>query len=59
MEYLSCLHTTVASAVDHEVLHIVPHSPFLQISTRPSLADSPPTNLTSEPEQEALVKKSE
>ncbi len=43
----SCLHTTVASVMFQILLQIVPHSLLRQISTRPSVGNSPPTSLKS------------
>ncbi len=39
----SCLHTTVASGADQKSSHTVPHVMFMQISTRPSRMEAPPT----------------
>lgn len=43
----SCLQTTWASAAPQMSSQTVPHSPLLQNSTRPSLAEAPPTSLRS------------
>ena len=40
----SCLQTTTASLVLHESSQTVPQTLLLQISTRPSVAEVPPTN---------------
>ena len=45
--YPSCLQTTLASAVDQESSHTVPHTLFRQISTLPSSWFWPPTSLRS------------
>ena len=41
----SCLQATCASTVPQKSSHTVPHCPFRQTSTRPSLSLVPPTNL--------------
>ena len=41
----SCLQATCASTVPQKSSHTVPHCPFRQTSTRPSLSLIPPTNL--------------
>ena len=44
VEYPSCRHTTVASALPQKSSHTVPHSLSMQISTLPSFAMLPPTS---------------
>lgn len=45
--YPSCLHTTPASVTSQRSSQIVPHSPSLHNSTRPSRLLVPPTRRTS------------
>ena len=45
IENPSCLQTTCASTVPQKSSQTVPHSPFTQISTRPSSRLLPPTSL--------------
>ena len=40
--YFSCLQTTIASMVSHELVVIVPHIPSVHSSTLPSCALLPP-----------------
>lgn len=55
--YPSCLHTTLASVTFQVLLHTVPHSLLLQISTRPSKLLSEPASRTS-PSLQPMQKKS-
>ena len=45
--YRSCLHTTLASLLSHELGHTEPQTPPKHTSTLPSYFVSPPINLIS------------
>jgi len=45
-EYPSCLQTTLASELDHELSHTDPQTSFMHTSTRPTSSDVPPVSLT-------------
>jgi len=47
LENPSCLQATLASLVDHEPSHTVPHVSFQHTSTRPCLGTELPTSLRS------------
>ena len=52
----SCLQATCASTAPQKSSHTVPHCPFRQTSTRPSLSVVPPTNRMP-PAGQALIRK--